>query len=153
MDYIEKIINEYSVRIKNYYYKKGYRNEELEDLEQESLLEIIKSINKFKNKSSLSTWIYAICQNIHRNNIYQKERLRKTIKRIEILDNKNIKIEDKIDLKIAIESLDKIEKMIFEYYYNEGRKISEIVKILDIPSGTIKYKLYNIRKKLKDQLM
>ncbi len=152
MTEIEKIIVEYTVRIKHFFLKKGFQNEDLEDLIQESLLEIIKSIDTYKHKSTLSTWIYAICQNIYRNNIYKKERFRKTIKKIEEIQEESHKLEDQIFLKIATESLNRTDYIIYKYYYFDGRKIKEIALLLSIPSGTIKYRLYCIRRKLRDQL-
>ena len=149
---IGKVIGNYKPKIHFYFLKKGFRGEELEDIVQETILTIIESIYNFNEKSSLSTWIYSICQNLYRSSVYKAVRREKLYRRLESNPEKCYFPKITIDIQLAVEKLSTKEKELFQLYYIESRKIIEISTLLNIPDGTIKYKLHCIRKKLKKGL-
>jgi RNA polymerase sigma-70 factor (ECF subfamily) len=54
-----------------------------------------------------------------------------------------------MDLTAAIEVLPKIERQALQLFYVSGLTISEIAVVLDIPTGTVKSRLYRARGLLK----
>ncbi len=142
------IINQYEDKIRYFYLSKVDKRDDIDDLVQESLYQIIKSLPNFGHKSNLSTWIYSICRNTLYNYYYQKRK----INNIKIKQNYNSLNEEfeKIDFKIIIEKLEKPLNTIYDLYYKKNYKIKEIAELLDKPEGTIKYLLYNLKIKIRE---
>lgn len=60
---MEKIYEEYSKYVFNYLLSFTNNAETAEELMQETFYSVIKNIHKFRNESSLKTWIYKIAKN------------------------------------------------------------------------------------------
>lgn len=131
-----------------------------EDIFQDVFVKVYKNFNKFKGKSSEKTWIITITINTC------KDMLRSSwLKRIisiedsygsEISAVTDDNLENTVIEKIEYEGLtDKVMKLPNKYkeiillYYYEELSTSEISKILKIPEGTVRSRLYNARKLLK----
>ena len=116
------------------------RNDNVDDLVQETFLKAYKSIESFKNESSFKTWIYRIAM----NTVYDDLRKNK-IRQVEVLidkgyhdDHKGTK--DLIDKAILNLSLDHRE--IFILFYKFGYSHEEIAKMLKLKVGTIKSRIH-----------
>ena len=58
----------------------------------------------------------------------------------------------RMDLEIAISKLEDRDRELLHLYYYKNCKVREIARILMIPRGTVKSRLYRIRSILKNQL-
>jgi len=97
---------------------------------------------------NFKAWAYRITTNKAINWI----RKTKAAKRISIEDVKNYQQENKEEtgVKELLKKLDIKKKTILSLYYFEQLDISEISVALNIPRGTVKSRLHNARKELKE---
>lgn len=132
-----------------------------EDLSQTILTEAYISLNKNNNIENLEKYIFQIAYNQYSKYIDNKVKNRNTfdydfeIDRITVQDSsldgliedENIK---KLNQQLKLLSADYMN--IVYGYYVEDLKLSEIAKNVNLPLGTVKRKLFEIRNKIKEQL-
>ena len=139
------------------------RNREMADeIAQDVFLKVYQSINKFKGKSKLSTWIYKIAYNTSVNATRGLKNSYGDTDIESIPDQKlgsspdaqfELITEDSKQLvKRAIMSLDESESIIVTLYYFDDLSVSEISDITGISKSNVKVKLYRSRNKLYELL-
>ena len=156
----EKVVD-YASKVFFYCIKRCNNRMDAEDLSQTILLEIIQNIDKGAQINNMDYYIWGVCKNQY--NMY----LRKTIKErnkveykdvIDDVDNSKTVIEEMLeDEKIrrmnqAIKLLSKDYAEILYAYYVEDKTLKFIAKELNLPLGTVKKRLFTLRKKLKEYL-
>lgn len=156
----EKVVD-YASKVFFYCIKRVRNRMAAEDLSQTILLEIIQNIDKGAHINNLDYYIWGVCKNQY--NMY----LRKTIKERNNLEYKE-DIDEKDNSKILLDEMledEKIRRMnqtikllskdyaeILYAYYVEDKTLKFIAKELNMPLGTAKWKLAEVRKKLKEYL-
>lgn len=162
----EQLIESYQRKIFNIALRMLGNHDDANDLAQEVLIRIYKSIKSFKEQSSFSTWIYRITTNVCLDEI-RKRKNKKTIS----LDEE-IKLDDG-DIKRQIESdepspEDMAEKHELKRIVNDaiamlsdehrvaiilrdmqGLSYEEIAEALKLPEGTVKSRINRARQSLK----
>lgn len=156
----EKVVD-YASKVFFYCIKRCNNRMDAEDLSQTILLEIIQNIDKGAQINNMDYYIWGVCKNQY--NMY----LRKTIKErnkveykdvIDDVDNSKTIIEEMLeDEKIrrmnqAIKLLSKDYAEILYAYYVEDKTLKFIAEELNLPLGTVKKRLFTLRKKLKEYL-
>ena len=136
--------------------------EEAEDAAQESFIKAYKSLSKFNNKSSFSTWLYKIAYNqaIDKLKIMKRKwDFTEIDDDCDATESTNFELENYIDnkeiqliLKAGIERLQSNDQLIIMLYYYDGMRLKEIAEILGVEENNIKIKLFRIRNKLSDFL-
>ena len=156
----EKVVD-YASKVFFYCVKRCNSRMDAEDLSQTILLEIIQNIDKGARIDNLDYYIWGVCKNQY--NMY----LRKTIKDRNNLEYKE-DIDDADDSKTVLDEMledEKIRRMnqaikllskdyaeILYAYYVEDKTLKFIAEELNMPLGTAKWKLAEVRKKLKEYL-
>lgn len=120
-----------------------------EDLFQEILLQLWKSIKSFKHKSKFSTWIYKVALNTAI--VYSKKRTKKRdfeseVKSIEITEHKDVRVES---FYKAVRQLNKIEKALI-FMYIEGLPGDEIARNLGLSPSNVRVKTNRTKNKLQE---
>lgn len=134
-----------------------------EDLEQEVYIKAWQNLPKYKEEGKFKQWICMITANICRDFFRSKEFKHKAKESSDEQDFETLSVEktpenitdekqrQKIILK-AVDSLSKEHKKVIMLFEFEGYTIEEIALKLKVPAGTIKSRLFNARKILKDKL-
>jgi RNA polymerase sigma-70 factor, ECF subfamily len=147
---IERILFTYEKKIHQFFLKKTYNRDDVDDLVQEAMCQIITSIHSFSGKSHISTWIYAVCKNVFYHYLYQREKQKRIINKMNCIKHASSHdFQSSSELKILIESLSDKNKMLFDLFYRKKYTIKEISGLLHKPPGTIKYYLYQLRNAIK----
>lgn len=157
MDY-QKLENEFIAIIEDYQrviYKVCYiystDNDHLNDLYQESVLNLWKSFPKFRNECKISTWIYRItlntCTTFYRHHSRSPKFVPLTAQ-LEMISENADEISLIHELYNLINQLDKLEKALILLYLEE-RPYQEIADITGLSSTNVATKLSRIREKLK----
>ena len=55
-------------------------------------------------------------------------------------------------LREALSELPAEQRAILSLYYQDGMPVAEIARVLDVPKGTVKSRLYHARNRLKQTL-
>jgi len=118
------------------------------DVTQQSWLGIIKGLRKLHDPANFKAWAYRITTNKAIDWI-RKKKSDKQIGIEEIQDHQH-KAEHDIGLKELLQKLDVRKRAALSLYYFEQLSVPEISVALNIPSGTVKSRLANARKEVKE---
>ena len=142
-------------------YKLTSDRDSANDLVQDCVLQALDNHEKFAHAKNLKGWMFTIMRNIFVNNY------RRTVREMNIIDdtysiNQQSLIEDEdsdrfefaYDMKQlyrVIHSIPEDMKVPFQMFV-AGFKYREIAEKLGLPMGTVKSRLFFIRKRLKEEL-
>ena len=126
--------------------------EDAEDLTQQTFLRAWEALPSFRGDSSLSIWLHSIA---YREYTHWLRSRREFVPLDEIVDmpdeqaNQNL---EAVLLRWAIYRLDPEHREVFVLYYVQGFSVNEIAKIIGVPAGTVKSRLFFARQKLRELL-
>ena len=158
---MKDIINNNKYKIKQII--KNFTGHYDEDIEQEVYIKAYKGLANYKEQNKLTQWICTITANLCRDYLKSsKFRIQKNTDNDEVVLDKiktastpereySLKEQQKITLK-AINSLPKKLKEAIILYEFEDFSYEQISKKLNIPQGTVKSRINNARKILKEEL-
>jgi RNA polymerase sigma-70 factor (ECF subfamily) len=142
-----------------------HNNEDAEDLTQEVLISVYKSLRGFKAESQFSTWIYRITVNMalnfvhrqHRRNIWQ-ETLSLWQNQIDKpTEDKNpeeqmLKSEREILIQKAIDALSSKQRTVFILSRYDDLSQKEIAAVMHISEGAVEQHLQRAKQNLQKKL-
>lgn len=129
--------------------------DDAEDVLQEAFIKIFKSLDKFKQDSSLETWMRRIVINTALN--HQRSKLY-MYPMIDISDIEESEEPTALEYMNANEIMELVNKLpdgcriVFNLYAIEGYKHKEIAELLSINEGTSKSQLARAKKILKESI-
>lgn len=131
--------------------------EDAQDITQESLLVVARTLRQLKDPITFPKWIYTILHRRSVDFVRKNVRTQQLIKEKQAFDQVTIDmhksdIDKEIDVLTALHKLDKDSAVLVHLHYLEGLSMREIAEIVKVPVGTIKSRLYTTRKKLKKVL-
>lgn len=137
--------------------------EQTRDLSQEVFLRVHQRLHQFRFESALGTWIGRIAFSIASRHLKRKQL--PLVENNEDDDSLFERIGDTFDLEAAlgdaqllermgeaIESLPPLLRTIITLYHLDELEISEVARITDLPTGTVKSHLFRARRRLRQQL-
>jgi RNA polymerase sigma-70 factor (ECF subfamily) len=120
------------------------REQDAEDLAQETLMAGLGAIHRFRGEASASTWLYAI---LYRKHLSQRRKPSMPLRPAPALR------EPELDEALALLSeLPAAQKMTATLFYVEGLSIREIARALGVLGPTVKWRLFRVRQTLKRKL-
>ncbi len=134
-----------------------------EDIEQEVYIKTWQNLPKYQEQGKLKQWICTLTANICRD-YFRSKSFKTGLKEVSddtIVENlsyentPDVIIDEKQRQKIILKAVDSLSKehrkviILFEF---EGYSIEDIAKRLGVPEGTVKSRLFNARKILKEKL-
>ena len=130
--------------------------EDAEDIMQEVFVKVFKSLEKFKEASEFSTWLYRIAYNTTISELRKRKLSCVPINDNSDTVNEEFTVEEEPDareiklqyLDEALKKLPPDEVFLVTLYYFKEQSIEAISEISDLSVANVKVKLYRIRKKL-----
>jgi RNA polymerase sigma-70 factor (ECF subfamily) len=129
------------------------------DVVQESWQAIIKGLNVLKDSSKFGVWALSITSRKAIDWIRKKQTSRKREEDdvafhqeqlTEPTDEKEVLLSK---VSLALKGLPKDQKLVLSMFYLDSHSLIEIGKILDLPVGTVKSRLYYAREHLKKMVI
>lgn len=165
----EQLIKQYNRYVYNIAYRMMGNEEDAKDMAQEALIKAYKNINRFKQESSFSTWLYRIVINVCKDELRKKQNKTLSLDQeisdsttgIEIIEDERKNVnpvivyeqhELKKEIYNALNTLSEEAKSIVVLKDIMGYSYQEIGEILEIPIGTVRSRLSRSRQSLKTQL-
>lgn len=162
---LEKCIELYGKDIFAFCRQLTYSKQEAEELYQDTFLKAMELIHKIKTEDNPKSYFLSIALRLWKNS-KRKYARRKQIADMESLTEEEQDIEDNCysledevvakerarEIRIAVKELADKYRMPVYLYYMEELSVPEIAKVLKIPKGTIKSRLYQARKLLREKL-
>ena len=150
----------YAPLLLRYFYRMLWKEQTTaQDFLQDVFVKIIDRPESFKSGSRFSTWIYSIAHNMCKNE-YRKRAFRKTESdyTVDVSSDHDTHAhlaadEFKAALDKELNRLDEDDKNIFVLRYELDLPVAEIALMTNEAEGTVKSKLFYIRKKLAKQLV
>lgn len=147
--------------LRRFAYKLTSDRESANDLVQDCVLQALDNKEKFTHAKNLKGWMYTIMRNIFINNYRRAAREMNLIddsysitQQSLIEDEDSIRFEfayDMKELRRIVQTIPDEMKIPFQMFV-AGFKYREIAEKLDLPMGTVKSRLFFIRKRLKEEL-
>ncbi|MEQ8358483.1 MAG: sigma-70 family RNA polymerase sigma factor [Cytophagales bacterium] len=157
----DNIYTRYKRRLFGYFMKMLWNDRELsEDSLHDLFLKLIHRPGLFKPEFQFKAWIFKsafnMCKNAYRRKTYQDEMLKSEGKNETVTESiVEQKMDEEIQLNFLIENLNLLDeelRSLFLMRYQEEMNIAELALIYDIPEGTVKSRLFKIRKTLSEKL-
>ena len=151
------IIEDYIEKVYGYAVNHTYSRDEADELSQEILLTVIRQLPKLRDERKFEPWLWGIAHNTTKafsrsrgkeNALYSYDVL-KDMPYEESDESENEEIYDFLRTKIAM--LSEIYRDIIILYYYDGLSVKEISEKLNVPEGTVTWRLSTGRKKLKKE--
>ena len=128
----------------------GYVNdsEMAKDLAQETFIIVWRQLPKFRNESSIGTWIFRIASNTCLKQIEKEKRFAKADLPIHLEEKKQESIEPQIQLLYQfISELPETDRIIISLELEEVKQ-AEIAGIVGLSESNIRVRIYRIKEKL-----
>lgn len=154
------IYQEFGEEILRAAYGISKNQDDAQDIASEAFVSFFKNIQRFDTKYPIRPWLHRIMHN-QANSFFRKKN--KYITGTDCFKNYCNEFEDKADevlfdseevniMKICMEELKPQDKKLLELFYIQGFSVSDVSTVIDIPEGTVKSRLFNIRKKLAKKI-
>lgn len=162
-----EIVIRYKDKIVNFLYRYTGSREESEDIAQESFLKLYKSKHLYREIGKFSTWFYTIAINLAKTGLRQKKKYNAmSINNFDENEEKDYELtadiiapdesanaaNENYYIQKAIESLNKKFREVIILRDIQDLEYEEIVRITNLPLGTVKSRINRGRECLKEML-
>lgn len=164
----EQLVTAYEKKVYNLAYRTCLSEQDAMDITQEVFLRVFRSIGRFREDASFSTWIYRITANLCVDHARREGRHRAAFTRVETEDGDLFELEipdtdptpeewqmireQHREIERAIASLSPEHSQMVMLRDVNGLSYDEIAEILDLSAGTVKSRLARARAKMADFL-
>jgi RNA polymerase sigma-70 factor (ECF subfamily) len=144
----DEIYSSYSPKV--YRLCLGYVNDRdwAKDLTQETFIQVWQHLSKFRNESSIGTWIFRIASNICLRQIDRSSKMLKAEIPFQVEDKKEDALSEQLELLYkCISMLEETDRLIISLVL-EDLPQKEIAGITGISEGNIRVKIHRIKQTL-----
>lgn len=151
------IITEYIDRIYKYAFSQTFSEDEAEELAQEILLAALSSVRNLRDESKFEPWLWTLAKNVasgfKRKMGRQRAMFVYDVPESAAEDTSLAEAEEELysRLRKKISMMSKIYREIIIGYYYDGLSVKQIAERMDIPQGTVTWRLSEARRKLKKE--
>lgn len=127
-----------------------WREEDAADAVQEAWVNIVRSIGRLQNPARFQAWSYSIVTRRCQDRMRAAGREPMGDSEIEPPDANAPDHDTREDLRRGMQRLAPDQRAAIALYYQEGFSVGEIAQALGVPAGTVKSRLFNARKTLRE---
>jgi RNA polymerase sigma-70 factor, ECF subfamily len=131
---------------------------EAEDVAQEAMLRAFRSFHRLRDRERFRSWLVRTAWRLSLDRI-RAARRRERREQLALQDTLGTRSEDvaasqEFDSRVsaALDSLSEKLRMVMVLAAIEGHNTAEVAKILNLPEGTVKSRLFKARKKMAEKL-
>lgn len=152
-----QLVKRYQNQLVNFFRRMGDYSS-ADDLAQETFLRLYRYRERYKPKAKLKTFLYLIARRCWVDHCRSEGRRREKMERafdaaaIEAEVEQPFLDEARIRLREALDTLSEEMRAVVVMSVYQGLRYREIAEALDIPLGTVKTRMFNALKKIKDCL-
>ncbi len=156
---LTEIYQRYSTPLMRYFTRMLWRDrQKAQDFLQDIFIKIIDSPQRFDGSRKFSTWLYSIAHNMCKNE-YRKKENQTRLYEVHYTERDHVDLTDNLDkqivkhkLDLVLDVLDEEDKTLLLLRYEEDLSIEQISEIVFMPEGTVKSRLFYLRKELAKKL-
>lgn len=155
-----QLYDRYNKKLLRYFHRMLWRNEaRAQDFLHDLFMKMIEQPHLFNVDQKFSTWLYSVAHNMCKNE-YRKQKLRSSAEQndsdpsyIQLIPEAMDGVKFRVALEEALNLFEEEDKTIFALRYEMELSLKEIAVILNVPEGSVKSKLFYLRKNLSERLV
>jgi RNA polymerase sigma-70 factor (ECF subfamily) len=168
-EYLDVLVERYKIPLYTMCRKLTRFETGADDLFQDTWVRVLAKLDAFDPDRPFLTWLITICVNLYRDRYRKRRRWQKRVigssddvrlaKRIASIGSANpgpdqqvIRAEMQAAVRRELDQLDDDHRLPLLLYYYRQMPVAEIADVLGLPSGTVKSRLANGRRKLGKQM-
>ncbi|WFB34870.1 RNA polymerase sigma factor [Kiritimatiellota bacterium B12222] len=147
-----ELMNRYQQMLVNHFIRRGVY-QEYEDLAQDTFFKIYKARRRFRSQESFRAWMFTIAQRVwidHLRKSGRRNRREDAFRAEPTVDKFHPKHQQKHDADWGLAQLSDIHRDVVVHSVYDQLSHVEISKILQIPEGTVKSRLHNGLRQLRE---
>jgi RNA polymerase sigma-70 factor (ECF subfamily) len=145
-----RFVREYRPLIYRFLLRMTSSAQETEDLTQETFQEVWDSLAAFEGRSALRTWILRIARNVYRQWMRSRRPEVSDLEAVVDLPDGNAARDlAAVEVREVVATLPVSYREIAVLFYQERWRCEEIAEMLEMPVGTVKYRLHEVRSRLR----
>jgi RNA polymerase sigma-70 factor, ECF subfamily len=156
---LTEIYQRYSTPLMRYFTRMLSRDQQkAQDFLQDVFIKIIDNPHRFDGSRRFSTWLYSIAHNMCKNE-YRKKANQNRLYEVHYTERDLVDLTVNLDkqlvkhkLDLLLDELDEEDKTLLLLRYEEDLSIEQISEIVCMPEGTVKSRLFYLRKGLAKKL-
>ncbi len=125
-----------------------------QDAVQDALIKLSRTIYKIEDPATINAWVFKLVRWQVLDHLKVQNRY-KSLSDIEVSEGETAEVgtDDVMQgLKLAIAKLPPLEGQVLYLFYLEDLSITDVCRILEIPKGTVKSRLFRARKLFKQYI-
>lgn len=133
-------------------------DDQINDIVQETFLAVWRNSKQYKENSKAASWVIGIARNKMMDAL--REQYKKREDSLDAHSNAEHAVQDfsdivleRVSVQNALQLLGHDARELIYLVFNAGMSYKEAGDILDIPEGTVKSRMYNIKNQLKKKLV
>ena len=123
-----------------------------EEVVQETMVAVWNGARTFRGTAQVSTWIFGIARNQAHALLRREARGARTANEPLVLPDPAGQVEKVERVRSALERLPPEQREVVFFAFYEGLSYREIARILGIPEGTVKSRMYHAKRNLAEVL-
>jgi RNA polymerase sigma-70 factor (ECF subfamily) len=157
---LEVIYHRYSQPLLRYFYRMLWQDKpKAEDFLHDLFIRILDNRTAFDSSRKFSTWLYSIAHNMCKNE-YRRQAFRKQANSLIVIsDHTHESVSNHLDQLAFQQKLDQVlceededVRAMFSLRFELEMDVSEIARVLQCPEGTVKSRLFYLKKRLASRL-
>lgn len=156
---LTEIYHRYSTPLMRYFTRMLWRDQQkAQDFLQDVFVKIIDNPQRFDGSRKFSTWLYSIAHNMCKNE-YRKRANHNRLYEVHYAEHEQVDLADNLDkqivkhkLDLLLDELEEEDKTLLLLRYEEELSIEQISEIVCMPEGSVKSRLFYLRKELAKKL-
>jgi len=152
----ETLLQKYSKKIFGFALSKTQHEQNAQDLSQEILTALFRSLQSGRYIDNMDAWVHTICCYTWSNYLTKEKRYwhHADLERIPAVAVEGAESQEDMleELRREVAYLSRIHREITVSYYYEGKNMAQIAEELQLAAGTVKWHLFEVRKKLKEAI-
>lgn len=149
---LEQLLKLWYPKLKNYAHKFIYDESLIDDVVQNTLIDMSKALAKLKDPAAFPKWLYQMLQYKCADAIRTQSKHRKIQQMVNTESYVFVQEAsgNEQQIQINLGELDVESQQLLYLHYYEEFSLPEISQILSTPTGTLKSRLFKIRQKLRN---
>jgi RNA polymerase sigma factor (sigma-70 family) len=147
----EEIVEQFDGPVRRWFARRVREPADAEDLAQETIIAAVESLRRFRGESSPRTWVYAIARNQLLKYIRGARRQTLPLEN-ELSAPEECCAADRIAVQVIVSHLPLSLRQVYRLYYRDRLTTEEIARELRRSRGTVKYQLYEVRRRVRRAL-
>ncbi len=139
-------------------------SEDLDEVEQETLVRVFGSLGKFDGRSRFTTWLFTVSRRAAAEHARRRKRDRKALKRLALFrpdtdpresdepHRQVLDAERKSGILAALDLLGDLDRSLLYLRDAEGESVEALAEAFGLPAGTVKSRLSRARQKIRPTL-